>query len=304
MRRVATLVAEAAPRQDIYAAVAAEIAQRLGADAGAVLRYEASGTATIVGGWGVPGLQIPIGSRLLVEGEGVVASVWRTRRPARIERFDGPPGSAAARFRSLGLHTARGEPHHRRRPSVGRRVRCHRARGAYRQEVRSASPSSLNFVAAAIANAEARGEVRRIADEQTALRRVATLVARGVPAGQVFDAVTSETRQCSISIPASCTGWSRRAWSQWWRGGHAVGRCSRRGAGRRCLEGQSSARCIPADRAHRRLRGRARLVGRPSAGVRIRRRGVRADRRRGSSVGGDELVWAMGGRCRRVAKIV
>ncbi len=38
-------------------------------------------------------------------------------------------------------------------------------------------------------------ELRRIADEQAALRRVATLVARGVPPGEVFRAVAAETGQ-------------------------------------------------------------------------------------------------------------
>jgi signal transduction histidine kinase len=37
-----------------------------------------------------------------------------------------------------------------------------------------------------------REELRRLADEQAALRRVATLVARGVPPAQIFSAVTSE----------------------------------------------------------------------------------------------------------------
>jgi GAF domain-containing protein len=34
--------------------------------------------------------------------------------------------------------------------------------------------------------------VRRLADEQAALRRVATLVARGVPSSELFGAVTKE----------------------------------------------------------------------------------------------------------------
>jgi signal transduction histidine kinase len=48
------------------------------------------------------------------------------------------------------------------------------------------------LVATAIANAEARAEVARLADEQAALRRVATLVAGGAPPSAVFDAVTRE----------------------------------------------------------------------------------------------------------------
>ena len=48
------------------------------------------------------------------------------------------------------------------------------------------------LVATALGNAEARAELRRVADEQAALRRVATLVARGASASAVFDAVTEE----------------------------------------------------------------------------------------------------------------
>jgi K+-sensing histidine kinase KdpD len=44
----------------------------------------------------------------------------------------------------------------------------------------------------ATANAESREELRVLADEQAALRRVATLVARGVPPAEVFAAVAQE----------------------------------------------------------------------------------------------------------------
>ena len=48
------------------------------------------------------------------------------------------------------------------------------------------------LLATAIANAQAREELRAIADEQAALRRVATLVARAAPPEEVFAAVTEE----------------------------------------------------------------------------------------------------------------
>jgi signal transduction histidine kinase len=48
------------------------------------------------------------------------------------------------------------------------------------------------LIATAIANIDARTAVRRLADEQSALRRVATLVARESPAGDVFAAVAEE----------------------------------------------------------------------------------------------------------------
>jgi len=48
------------------------------------------------------------------------------------------------------------------------------------------------IVATAIANAESRAELRVRVDEQAALRRVATLVARGVSSTEVLDAVAEE----------------------------------------------------------------------------------------------------------------
>src|SRR4029077_9784508 len=51
------------------------------------------------------------------------------------------------------------------------------------------------LVATAIANAEARHEVATLADEQAALRRVATLVAGGAQPSEVFAAVVKELGQ-------------------------------------------------------------------------------------------------------------
>ena len=51
------------------------------------------------------------------------------------------------------------------------------------------------LMATAIANAEARAQVTRLAEEQAALRRVATLVAQAARPAAVFDAVTAEVAQ-------------------------------------------------------------------------------------------------------------
>jgi signal transduction histidine kinase len=50
----------------------------------------------------------------------------------------------------------------------------------------------IDLVATAIANAEARTEIARLAEEQAALRRVATLVARGAQPSEVFATVAEE----------------------------------------------------------------------------------------------------------------
>src|SRR4029078_11207962 len=50
----------------------------------------------------------------------------------------------------------------------------------------------VELVGTAIANGQARDVRRLLADEQAALRRVATLVARDAPPGEVFEAVARE----------------------------------------------------------------------------------------------------------------
>ena len=51
---------------------------------------------------------------------------------------------------------------------------------------------SIELVATAIANTESRAALGRLAEQQAALRRVATLVAEGVPPAEVFSAVGEE----------------------------------------------------------------------------------------------------------------
>ena len=61
-----------------------------------------------------------------------------------------------------------------------------------RRTPRRGWPPSPSSSRTAIANAQARMELRRVAEEQAALRRVATLVAQGAPPEEVFAAVAAE----------------------------------------------------------------------------------------------------------------
>jgi PAS domain S-box-containing protein len=110
LRRVATLVAQGASPTETFSAVAAEVGQLFGGDVAAVLRFAPDREATLVGGWSIPGIEIPIGSRFNVAGTGVVVQVYDTRRPARIERFEGPPDSIAAFFAGCGARCGVGAP--------------------------------------------------------------------------------------------------------------------------------------------------------------------------------------------------
>ena len=68
-------------------------------------------------------------------------------------------------------------------------------RGAFTAERLDAVKLIAGQLAVSLDNAQLYAEFRRIADEQAALRRVATLVARGAPPAEVFAAVTAEAGQ-------------------------------------------------------------------------------------------------------------
>jgi GAF domain-containing protein len=90
------------------------------------------------------------------------------------------------------------------------------------------------LVATAIANAESRAELARLAQEQAALRRVATLVARGTPPEKLFAAVAEQVGQLldthlsGMARPAPCAvpTRARRAAAGWRRADRARSACA------------------------------------------------------------------------------
>jgi len=201
LRRVATLVARAEPPRGVFAAVAQEAGRLLPADLTLIGRYE-EGVVTGVAGWSATGERVPTRDRVSLGGRNVTEMVRKTGRPARLDSYADASGDAADDARGRGISSSVGAP-----ISVeGRLWGIMVAASVHGQllppntEARLADFTEL--VATAIANAEAREELRRVADEQTALRRVATLVARGAPSGAVFDAVTEEVGRL---LPADVT---------------------------------------------------------------------------------------------------
>src|SRR5262249_25969575 len=59
------------------------------------------------------------------------------------------------------------------------------------------------LVAIAVSNAESRDRLRRLADQQAALRRVATLAAEGASSAEVFSAVAQEAARTLDVLSAS-----------------------------------------------------------------------------------------------------
>jgi PAS domain S-box-containing protein len=192
LRRVATLIAREATPIDVFTTVAREVAQTLSVPLTAVVRYEPDGTATQVGAWGREN-PFPIGTSWTLDEQSVSGLVARTGKPARVDDYgDVPGGIAATLARKAGIRTAVGVPV----LVDGRPWGAMMALSTEQEPIPPGTEKRLaaftELVATAIANTEARDELRHLLEEQAALRRVATLVAQGEDSNAVFDAVCAE----------------------------------------------------------------------------------------------------------------
>jgi signal transduction histidine kinase len=192
LRRVATLVARGVPPDQVFAAVAREVAEVLGVHATHMARYDASGMATGVGSWSPGGTHMRVGSRAALDDTSVMGMVLKTGRPARKDDYADASGEVAAMTRALNVRSSVGTPILVEDQLWGAIVASSDREEPLPENTESRLLEFTELVATAIANTEARTELDRLADEQAALRRVATLVAHGSPAADVFEAVAEE----------------------------------------------------------------------------------------------------------------
>ncbi|GAA4260725.1 hypothetical protein GCM10022255_090480 [Dactylosporangium darangshiense] len=109
LRRVAVLVAHGEPPADVVAAVTAETASLLEADATMLMREENPGTVTVVAEHGKPGVEPSLGRRIGVAG-GVTELVLHSSRPARVDTYDGRRGALADLARASGYRSSVAAP--------------------------------------------------------------------------------------------------------------------------------------------------------------------------------------------------
>jgi len=191
--RVATLVAKEEAPEDVLAKVVEETGRLLGGVECTLLRNERDGAATNVGTWGETiSAVFPLGARFLPDGDGVAATVLRTGHPHRIDDYAAVADPVARSARDRGIESSVGCPIVVRGAIWGAIVVGTTGAEPFPPETEMRLTQFADLVATAVANAEARGEVLRLADEQAAQRRVATLVAQGVPPAELFAAVTKE----------------------------------------------------------------------------------------------------------------
>lgn len=191
LRRVATLVAREMPPDDVFAAVAREVGKILGVDATNLGRYDTDGTVVSIAQWGAYPT-VPLGTRLPLTGDNVSTRVLRTGRPARIDSYEDVPGIIAATLRRIGIRAAIGAPISIAGRTWGVMTATSKSEAGLPEGAESRLQEFTDLLATAIANASAHDKARVLAEEQAALRRVATLVARQIPQAEVFKAIAVE----------------------------------------------------------------------------------------------------------------
>jgi signal transduction histidine kinase len=193
LRRVATLVAENVPSGELCAAVVREAGTLLGTDYAGLIRYEDDATVANLASWAATGELPPIPDRFPTEPGDPAAMIADARRPTRVDDWTVVPGPLAAFLRDeLAVRSSVGSP-------IVVEGRLWGVLGVHSKghvplppDTESRIQQFTELVATAIANREARTEAARLADEQAALRRVATLVARDAPREEVFTGIASE----------------------------------------------------------------------------------------------------------------
>jgi PAS domain S-box-containing protein len=192
LRRVAELVAQQARPEQVFALVTDELSHLLGVKLVRTVRFEADGSTTVVASVGKPVDRMPPGAHITWPSGSVTDQVLRTGRPARRDDYSPVGGPVAAMLRDEGVRCAAGGP-------IVVDGRLWGAMVVASDSVEHLPPGSedrvaefAELVSTGISNIESRTKVERLAAEQSALRRVAELVAGQAEPDQVFALVTEE----------------------------------------------------------------------------------------------------------------
>ena len=196
LRRVATLVAAGVDQLELVDALTSEIGRLFDAQRANMMRWTGE-TIEVIGEWSSDGKAALKGSVFAYGGDTIVARIVRSGEPQRIDRAaDLKTEFARERWRELGIEASIGAP-----IIAGREVWgvVTVSRTAMNDPFPAGAEQSLGDFAAlvsqALANAESSRQVAALAEEQAALRRVATLVAAGRPQPEVVQAVTREATE-------------------------------------------------------------------------------------------------------------
>jgi PAS domain S-box-containing protein len=205
LRRIAALVAGGAASEDVFAAIAREVAHVVGLPLVLVWRFDPGKTsATVIGEWSEVPHAWQAGTRWPLDGPGLAVQMLKTGRPARIDDYTELPGTIAAASRESRLRGSAGAPIIVDGDLWGWMAAAN-PRALLPDQIEDRLAEFTELVATAISNTESRADLARLAEEQAALRRVATLVASGTRPEEVFAAVVNEVaRLLSVDLANAC----------------------------------------------------------------------------------------------------
>ena len=192
LRQVATLVAYESSPDRLVAVVVEQVARVFDVPLVRLIHYEPT-AAVVVGGFSERDDEpFPIGSRWPLDTPGLLATIRHTGHAARVEDYAQTPDDGAGEVRAAGMRSAVGTPIVVGGRVWGAIVVLSPRRASLREDTETRLADFTELVATALANAESRAALSRLADEQAALRRVATLVAREASPVELLAAVAEE----------------------------------------------------------------------------------------------------------------
>jgi PAS domain S-box-containing protein len=192
--RIARLVADGAGSADVFGAVAREVAQVLSMALVVIWRYEPGSPAIVAGAWGDRQHPFRAGSAWPVDQHTLKTLLPEIGRPSRIEDFGVVGGGIATAIADAGVRSGAGAAIIVDGDVWGVMGGGVSESQSLPESIEARLAEFTDLVATTISNTESRQELARLADEQAALRRVAMLVAGGVPPSDVFAAVAQEVR--------------------------------------------------------------------------------------------------------------
>jgi len=190
LRRVATIVAGDPSPSEVFDAVTLEASNLLQAPLVGMVRFEPDATATVIAS--LDERLFPLGIALPLEETSLPAILLETGRPSRVDDYADQKGVVAERLRRAGMRSAVGAPIVVDRATWGALLAVAPGPERLPDDAETRLERFTELVAVAISHMQARDNLSRLVDQQSALRGVATLVARGAEAADVFDAVAEE----------------------------------------------------------------------------------------------------------------
>jgi signal transduction histidine kinase len=206
LRRIATLVARGMPPAELFAAVAEEVAALLPADGALVAHLEPDGSVTMLAAGGRAG-EFAAGERAQVEPPMALATVVRTRRPARTDDYEQVSPELKERVRRAGIRSSVATPIIVEGQLWGAIVASSR-RGPLPADSERRMLNFTELVATAIADAESRSQLaasraRIVAASDEARRRLERDLHDGVQ--QRLVSLALEVRAAQSALPPTVT---------------------------------------------------------------------------------------------------